>query len=164
MTRTIVMVGAPGSGKTTLAGEIQKIFGLGIRIISPVDIQVEHPEYENSNHLIFSRLRFKMSKVLEADLSVICDATNAIPEYRRPLLKVAQQNWSAPVAVWLDTPVKLCLERVFNRPPDIRQVDLIPEGIERMAAVIQRHPPSLNEGFGRVFQVRPNEPFPFDQL
>jgi predicted kinase len=164
MPKTLVLVGLPGSGKSTLAREMQKIFGAASAIISPSQVESEHPEWAGNNPLIFSCLHFRLGQTLDQQRTAIYDATNAVPEHRRQILEVTREHQASAIAVWLDTPVKLCLERAFNRPPDIRQVNLTPEVIERMAEVIRRFPPSHNEGFDHVFRVAPNEPFPFDQL
>lgn len=79
------------------------------------------------------------------------DATLTDPATRRGLV-VAARRYERPVdVVWLDTAELVCRERNAARPAERRVPDDV---ITRMAAALQRAPPTLDEGFRSVLRLQ----------
>lgn len=145
----ILLIGLPGSGKTTLAGQIQSIDS-GYIIISTDCIRAElfgDEAIQGAWPLIERSLQQKMQQAIEQirqqqAIAVLYDATNAVRRDRRRFLEQARSiGFNHLTGLWIDTPLPLCLERNQQR---LRQV---PEPvILRMHRRLTGAPPSLGEG------------------
>ncbi|MDK3257595.1 ATP-binding protein [Blastococcus capsensis] len=96
-----------------------------------------------------ARQRRVVAELLAGGRSVVVDNTNAAAEDRAPLVALARQAGVPARAVWLDTPLELCLERNARREGRAR-VPLAGLYGTRGRLV----PPSTDEGFARVDVVR----------
>ena len=119
-----MMVGIPGSGKTTLAN---KIVQKGFHYLSADPIReelygdaAEQGDKEQVFKLFFARLEEALGK----ELDIIIDNTNLNPKQRQPLLERAKQAGYSDIQLWLlDVPLDVCLKRNASRervvPDDI---------------------------------------------
>lgn len=165
MSQVFLMVGAPGAGKSTLVHELTTGHWHGAsRVISPVQVEMKFPQWRGKHGVIFRYLHGQLAELLAEQWVVLVDALNAHPEHRRPFISVAQRHGVPATAIWMDTPLRLCLERAFNRPLNSRQESLTPEIVERTHHMIHHFPPTCDEGFDQVIRVTPDEPFPYDQF
>ncbi|MBS2002548.1 MAG: AAA family ATPase [Candidatus Obscuribacterales bacterium] len=124
MKRLILLVGIPGSGKTTLA---KKIVEKGFHCLSADPIReelygnaAEQGDKEEVFRIFFERLEDALSK----ELDIIVDNTNLNPRQRKPLLERAQKAGYTDIQLWLlDVPLDVCLKRNASRervvPDDI---------------------------------------------
>ena len=124
MKRLILLVGIPGSGKTTLA---KKIIEKGFHCLSADPIReelygnaAEQGDKEEVFRIFFERLEDALSK----ELDIIVDNTNLNPRQRKPLLERAQKAGYTDIQLWLlDVPLDVCLKRNASRervvPDDI---------------------------------------------
>ena len=111
----VVLIGISGSGKSTFA----KKFFKETEIISSDKCRGVISDDENNQAATdeaFELLHFIASKRLKNGLLTVIDATNVQAEARKPLVQLARQYHSLPVAIVLDVPEKVCEERNEIRP------------------------------------------------
>ncbi|MHB1065633.1 MAG: AAA family ATPase, partial [Georgenia sp.] len=110
----VVLVGASGSGKSTFAA---RHFGR-FEVLSSDFCRGLVSDDENSQaatKAAFEVLHFIAGKRLDAALLTVVDATNVQPEARKSLIALAREHDVLPVAIVLDLPEELCLERNATR-------------------------------------------------
>ena len=145
--RIVLLVGLPGSGKSTYLERVAA--GIGGLSSDAVRRLLADDETDQSIHVrVFQTLRYLLEQRLAIGRPVTyVDATNLTPEERRPYLEIGRA-WGCEVeAVLFDVPLEVCLERNAARA---RRVPA--EVMAKMAAKLV--PPSLAEGFTRVSVVR----------
>ncbi len=149
----VVLMGASGSGKSTFA---RRHF-LATEILSSDACRGLVSDDEASvdaSQDAFDVLHFIAGKRLARGRLTVVDATNVQPESRAPLVALAREYHCLPVAIVLDLPEKLCLERNTQRPD--RQFG---------AHVVRNHCKQLRnslrhlqkEGFRHVFVLESQE-------
>ncbi|MDX6252920.1 MAG: hypothetical protein QOF10_6280 [Kribbellaceae bacterium] len=139
----VVLIGVSGSGKSTFA---RKHF-LGTEVISSDFCRGLVSDDENDQAATkdaFDLLHYIASKRLAAGRLTVIDATNVQPEARKQLVALAREHDVLPVAIVLDPPEKVCLERNAQRPD--RQFG--PHVVQRQRQQLRRGLRSLKrEGF-----------------
>jgi protein phosphatase len=111
----VLLVGPSGAGKSTFA----KRFFKPTEIISSDACRGLVSDDENDQDATkdaFELLRFIAAKRLAAGKLTVIDATNVQPDSRKPLVALAREFHCLPVAIVLDVPEKVCLERNRSRP------------------------------------------------
>src|SRR6202048_4353509 len=111
----VALVGPSGSGKSSFARNHFR----PTEILSSDFCRGLVSDDENSQAATndaFEVLHFIASKRLAAGKLVVIDATNVQAEARKPIIALARQYHSIPVAIVFDLPEKLCHERNRNRP------------------------------------------------
>src|SRR5271165_3510067 len=142
--RIVVLVGLPGSGKSTYLER------MGVRGLSSDTIRgllADDERDQTVNERVFQTLRYLLRQRLAIERPVTyIDATNLRPEERRPYLELGQQFGCDVEAVFFDVPLAVCLTRNAARGR------VVPEdALEAMAAKLT--PPSQGEGFTKVTVV-----------
>ncbi len=131
----VVLIGASGSGKSTFARShflptevVSSDICRGLVADDENDQSATKPAFELLHTIVGIRLR-------EGRLAVV-DATNVQPEARKSLVALAKEHDVLPVAIVLDTPTGVCIERNAARPdrnfgPEVirRQHDQLRRGI-----------------------------------
>ncbi len=110
----VVLIGPSGSGKSTFARRHFK----ATEILSSDACRAMVSDYENDQTVTnqaFELLRFIAGKRLALGRLTVIDATNVRPEARKPLVELARRYHCLPVAIALDLPEKVCLERNAQR-------------------------------------------------
>ncbi len=111
----VVVIGTSGSGKSTFC---KKHF-LPTEILSSDAFRGLVSDDENRQDIsgqAFEALHFVLEKRLELGRLTVIDATNVQKESRAQLLRIASKWHALKVAIVIDTPEEVCLERNKTRP------------------------------------------------
>ena len=110
----VCLVGASGSGKSTFAREH---FGRFEVLSSDFcrGLVADDENDQSATAAAFDVLHHIAGKRLEAGRLTVVDATNVQPEARRSLVELARAHDVLPVAVVLDLPARVCLDRNASR-------------------------------------------------
>jgi predicted kinase len=130
----VVMVGLQGSGKSTWVREH----------LPMTHVVVSKDHWPNARRREARQQRV-VAELLAEGRSVVVDNTNPATEDREPLVAAARAAGAAVRAVWVDTPLEVCLERNDRREGRAR-VPLV--GV--FATARRLVPPTTAEGFDRV--------------
>ena len=144
--RVIVLVGLPGSGKSTY---LEKIGAPALSSDAVRALLADDPTDQSLHARVFATIRYLLRHRLAIGRPVTyIDATNLTRAERRPYLRIAEAYGAEAEALFFDVPLEECLER--NR----RRRRVVPEeALRKMAAKLS--PPTLQEGFSRVTVVGP---------
>jgi protein phosphatase len=111
----VVLIGVSGSGKSTFGRAhfkstevISSDFCRGIVADDENDQSASPQAFELLNYIVGLRLA--------AGRLTVVDATNVQPDARKKLVALAREHDVLPVAIVLDLPERLCLERNAGRP------------------------------------------------
>ena len=111
----VVLIGASGAGKSSFARQ----HFLPTEILSSDFCRGLVSDDENDQAATtdaFDVLHFIAAKRLAAGKLTVVDATNVQPEARKPLIALAREYHCLPVALVLDLPERVCLDRNAARP------------------------------------------------
>jgi len=143
----VVLVGVSGSGKSTFARRQFK----PTEVLSSDFCRGLVSDDENSQAATpdaFEVLHFIARKRLATGRLTVVDATNVQPESRRPLVELAREFHCLPVAIVIDLPERVALDRNKTRPDR----DFGPHVIRQQAQQLRRSLRGLQrEGFRHVF-------------
>lgn len=147
--RIVVLVGLPGSGKSTYLEQ------LGTRGLSSdaIRLLLADDETDQTIHVaVFRTLRFLLyQRICLGRPVTYIDATNLTPKEREPYLRIGKLRHCEVEAVFFDAPLDLCLERNAGRSR------VVPgEALRLMAAKLV--PPTVNEGFAQVTVITAPHP------
>lgn len=144
MPRFIMMVGLPGSGKSTYAKKHFEDF-----VILESDALREEllgdAESQANNALIFSEMEKRAISALLDGRNVVYDATNIDEQNRKNLLSKLPCGVRKEAFV-LQAPISVCLRRNASRSRHVPEAVIV-----RMARSLQR--PTIEDGFDAVFLV-----------
>ncbi len=110
----VVLIGPSGSGKSSFARKHFK----GTEILSSDTCRGWVSDDENNQEATkdaFETLHYIAAKRLARGLLTVVDATNVQPEARKPLVSLAREYHCLPVAIVLNLPEKICLDRNTSR-------------------------------------------------
>jgi protein phosphatase len=149
----VVLIGPSGSGKSTFA---RKHF-LPTEVLSSDYCRGLVSDDENSQAATkdaFDVLHFVASKRLAAGRLTVIDATNVQPESRQPLVRLAREYHTLPVAIVFNLPEDLCQDR--NRQRADREFGA--HVIRQQRSQLRRSLKGLKrEGFRHIFVFESTE-------
>jgi predicted kinase len=143
--RIVVLVGLPGSGKSSY---IDKVGGPALSSDAIRGLLADDPTDQTIHARVFATLRHMLRQrlALGRPLTYI-DATNLTPRERRAYVRTGELYGATVEAVFFDVPLAVCLERNRSRPRVVPD-----DAVERMAAKLR--PPTVEEGFGKVTVIK----------
>jgi len=156
-THLIILIGLPGSGKSTVAGKLLHACSqrrlvatdrirshlFGDEAIQGAWLRVWHEVRQQFRQTV---QQIEAGTVQEA----IFDATNVVRKQRREAIALARESgFTYITGLWLNTPLWVCLERNEKRD---RKVE--PPVILNMYRSLISAPPSLQEGLDKLIEVR----------
>src|SRR3954464_10624913 len=149
----VVLIGASSSGKSTFARKHFK----STEIISSDQCRALVSDNENSQEAstdAFDVARFITAKRLKAGLLTVIDATNVQESARKDWVRLAREYHVLPVAIVVNMPEKLCVQRNETRPDRDFGKHVIPQQISQLRRSI-RH--LKLEGFRNIIELRTPE-------
>ena len=149
----VVLIGASGSGKTTFARRAFAPFEvIGSDYCRALVSGDENDQSASGD--AFDVLHYIAGKRLDRGLLTVVDATTVSRESRAQLVQLARDHDVLPVAIVLDVPLEVALERNVARPDR----DFGPGPVKRQAAMLRKSVRGLGrEGFRTVHVLRSAE-------
>jgi predicted kinase len=148
-----ILIGLPGSGKSHWAQANAE--QIGAVVVGSDDVRADfqtHGEDLHDGDAVFAEVERRARAHLQADRSVILDATHFQHRYRRYAIDLAHQLQVPCVAVWFDASLAEVLRRNGWRTGDRFGEQRVPNHIIReMAAHFD--PPGRDE-FDRVVRIK----------
>lgn len=112
----IMLVGVPGSGKTTKAKELAKEYNAEVLSSDAYRVKLCGNESDQSkNNEVFKLLYADLKKLLEAGQSCILDATNISFKSRARTLEYFSKVKCERIAYVINTPIEQCIRQDSNR-------------------------------------------------
>ena len=141
-----VMIGMPGSGKSTYALELSK--KTGAVLLSSDDIALELYGHNNDNNgkEVFKEMRRRALVAVGEGKDVIFDCTNLSISARRKRIMFGKLNHCKVIGIYINTPFEECLRRNASRKrqvPNKRMYEFYADRVE----------PSKDEGFDELIIV-----------
>jgi protein phosphatase len=146
----VVLVGVTGSGKSSFAARHFR----ATEVLSSDTFRGLVGDDENDQSVTaaaFVALHAVAAQRLKLGRLTVIDATNVQPDARRPLLALAREYHVLPVAVVLDVPERVCIERNQARPDRAFGAGVVRRQHSALAKSLGR---LEREGFRRVFRLR----------
>lgn len=119
--KAIVMIGVPGSGKTTKAVQFKKDLkdsGNEVSYISSDDIRQEilgDVNNQTQNEKVFNIVHHKIRESIKNEKTIIVDATNINIKSRKGILECFKNSEYEKIAYIMNTPIEKCKENNCNR-------------------------------------------------
>src|SRR3954452_16495995 len=111
--RIVVLVGLPGSGKSTY---LERIGATGLSSDAVRRLLADDESDQTIHTRVFQTIRYLLEQRLEIGRPVsYIDATSLTPEERAPYLEIGRARGCEVEAVFFDVPLEICLERNARR-------------------------------------------------
>lgn len=113
----MLLVGAPGSGKSTVREQLLKQYP-DLKVISMDDRRKEltgDTNNQSKNPEVFKWHLRELSKVMEARQNTLIDGTNSTRKLRKMLWDIARRNGALCSAIYFDLPLSTLLARNASR-------------------------------------------------
>lgn len=145
-----MMVGTPGSGKSTIAEQVGALMGVPVYSADKMRESLTGDASDQSvNAAAWEMVYDEAARQLEAGCNVIVDGTHANPEWRkRDAKRYGDMGARAVVAIYVELPLETTHVRNRNRERIVP-----PAAIERIHNAITTSPPTLAEGFDGVIRI-----------
>jgi predicted kinase len=113
----VMLVGAPGSGKSYLARRIVDRLGADIVQTDALRKQMfREPRYTGKEHAaVYAEAHRRLERLLKAGHTVVFDATNLAERPRRSVYRIVERHGASLVVVHCYAPVALVRQRLAGR-------------------------------------------------
>lgn len=122
MKKIILLVGIPGSGKTTLA---ERLTNKGFVCLNADSIREElwgNAIDQRDPQKVFAKFFKQLEDILKQGKDIVIDNTNLNFKHRKQIIDRADRAGYTDVQLWLlDTPLDLCLERNKSRERIVKE-------------------------------------------
>jgi predicted kinase len=153
--RCWLIIGIPGSGKTTFARKLLRSQP-HTQLVSSDLIRARlysSPEVQGDWQEIWRQVESEFRDAYNLQQSVIYDATNCQRSHRIEAIALAQSCGFRPIiGLWLRDPLWICLMRNQTRDRQVPE-----ERIIAMHRSLQIEPPSLREGFDSLIYPKESQ-------
>ncbi len=148
-----LLVGVPGSGKSTFSKDLRK--ELNCDVISTDTVRNENPDWDEPK--VWNEVYRRAAEALKKNIDVIFDATNPTEKVRKRFIDEVSKHDAEVVmgAYFFDTPWEECQRRVIVRNTMPGERYLPPEVVESYGRSVTV--PKLEEGFKFVKLIRLNK-------
>lgn len=144
----IMLVGLPGSGKSTFADNISKNIDVVIHSTDAIRKELFGDENDQQNpQLVFETAYNRIRRDLQEGYNVIFDATNLRQKNRRMFLQYISDIPHRNICVLMNTPFKECMRR-----NDMRERRVPRKVLFRMKKAMEF--PTIQEGFEVIKRVK----------
>ena len=149
MAKLIMLIGIPGSGKTTHSVELSKKYNA--KVISSDKVRQTFVGIEEKDD--FPTVYRLWIEELKNGVNVILDATHITPKVRKRTFDALEQYDVEydKIAIYFDTPVDVCIKRVEIRNQDPNELFLPLDVIESYGKNIVM--PTKEEGFEEIIVI-----------
>ena len=141
------LLGAQGAGKTTWAAA--QAAHLSAVILASDDIRNELEargmDATSENERVFALLEARLDVLLAQGRNVLVDATHAHRSWRKKEVAIARALGAKTVAIWLDVPLAVCLQRNARKPGTQRWGERIVSPEFLRAVYLSLEPPTRAE-------------------
>ena len=150
MAKLIMLIGIPGSGKTTYSSDLSKEYNA--IVVSTDKVRQTYVGIDEKD--VFPTVYKMCYEELNAGSNVILDATHITPKVRKRSFDALDTFGISydKVAVYIDTPVEECVRRVEIRNQDPTELFLPLDVIVSYGKNIV--PPSSEEGFVEIRVIK----------
>ena len=144
----IMLVGLPGSGKSTFADNISKNIDVVIHLTDAIRKELFGDENDQQNpQLVFETAYKRIRRDLQEGYNVVFDATNLRQKNRQMFLQYISDIPHRNICVLMKTPFKECVRR-----NDMRERRVPRKVLFRMKKAMEF--PTIQEGFEVIKRVK----------
>ena len=151
MKRAFILIGIPGSGKSTFAQGIINSSRGRARLVSLDNCRkiVNGDSSDQSNFPeVLEHFCMRLESLMGVNFDIVVDNTNTRVKDRKNLCSILKDKGYEVHAIWLDCSVEQAMSNQSRRERFVPQ-----EVVERMFHRLQQNKPNLEEGYDYLYKV-----------